>query len=147
MYLTVLQNVGLNASLLTSLQIQNKRTEAPCHSASRDGVMLPSCDVCEDGLSLIRWFCCIVPESSKDTCDSCRGTSNRSLTTGASIQTTSVKSAVEMVANGKITRPVGRGIPQERRDGGRDWGTLGWKAALLVQHRGKKSPNYEVKNP
>lgn len=101
-YLTVLQNMGLNTSLLTSMQIQNKRTEAPCHSASRDGVMLPPCDVCEDGLSrarlsLICWFCCIVTESSKDTRDSCHGTSNRSPTAGASMQTASVISAVEMV--------------------------------------------------
>ena len=31
--------------------------------AYRDGVTLPPCDVCEDGLSLICWFCCAVTQS------------------------------------------------------------------------------------
>lgn len=52
-YPTLAQKVGLNASPLTSLQRQKKNPAVAAH-ASRDGVTLPPCDVCEDGPSRAR---------------------------------------------------------------------------------------------
>lgn len=62
---------------------------------------LPPCDVCEDGLSRarlspIRRFCCIVTESSQDSCGSGGGVSNRSPPAAeAFIQTASATPAVD----------------------------------------------------